>query len=101
MSGKAIRTAMKQAEIIRDISQETGVTQNDVRAVLNHYQQLAERHLKKGGAGEFKLHNLVKLDRVQRKARKARNPITGAEIKIPAKRVVRARALTALKSIEV
>lgn len=101
MSAKPIRTAMKQAEIIRDISQETGVSQSDVRAVLGHYQQLAERHLKKGGAGEFKLHNFVKLDRVQRKARKARNPITGAELKIPAKRVVRARALTALKNIEV
>ena len=65
---------------------------------------LAHRHLKKKGSGEFTVPSLgIKLRRVMKPARKARkgiNPFTGEEIMIkakPATTSVRAVALKAIK----
>lgn len=91
---------MSKADIIRLISEEAGYTQGDVRAILDAYKDVAIRSIQKGGSGQFKLLELVMVERVQRKARKARNPRTGETVNVPAKRAVRVRALGALKGVE-
>jgi DNA-binding protein HU-beta len=48
-------------------------------------------------SGEFVLPGMVKLVVQNRKARKGRNPATGAAIDIPAKTVVKARIAKQLK----
>ena len=56
---------------------------------------LAKSELKK--AGSFVLPGVGKLVLQKRKARVGRNPATGAEIKIPAKTVVKMRIAKAFK----
>ncbi len=51
----------------------------------------------KGAKSGFTVPGLGKLVLVNRKARLGRNPATGAEIKIPAKRVVKFRVAKAAK----
>ena len=50
---------------------------------------MAYKEVKEGG--EFNIPGLGKLVKKQRAARTGRNPLTGAEIKIPAKTVVKFR----------
>lgn len=97
---KSIRNAMNKADVVREIAEENGFTQADVKTVLDAYKDIVTRSIQKGGVGEFKILDLVKAERVQRKARTARNPQTGETVKVPAKRAVKAKPLGALKSIE-
>lgn len=60
---------------------------------LEEFTKLAYKEAKKS----FTLPGLGKLVVVKRKARKGRNPATGAEIKIPAKTVLKFRIAKAAK----
>ncbi|MGH8658087.1 MAG: HU family DNA-binding protein [Gammaproteobacteria bacterium] len=98
---KAIKTKQTKTEILLALAKETGLNRTQIKAVLTSLGALAKRHVMKRGSGEFALPELgVKLRRVQRKARMARNPMTGQIIRIPAKTVVRASVLKALKEAE-
>lgn len=98
---KAIKTKQTKTEILLALAEETGLNRTQVKAVLASLGALAKRHVMKRGSGEFALPELgVKLRRVQRKARTARNPMTGQIIRIPAKAVVRASVLKSLKEAE-
>lgn len=99
--GKSIRGKMGKNDVIQRLSEETGYVQGDIRAILEAYKDIAVRCLQKGGSGEFKLLDLVKVERVDRKARMARNPRTGEQVEVPARRALKTRPLTALKKIEV
>lgn len=99
-----IATKQTKSQILSDIAEDTGLTKKEVAAVLDSMADLAVRHLKKKGSGEFSIPSLgVKLRRVIKPARKARpgiNPFTGEEIMIkakPATTSVRATPLKALK----
>jgi nucleoid DNA-binding protein len=87
---------MNKQELIAKVAQETGNSKAGVAAVLDSLIDGVTRSLKKGdpitfvGFGTFKTS--------QRKARVARNPQTGASIKIPKRRVVRFTAGKALKN---
>ena len=87
---------MNKQELISKIAQDTGITKNSAAAAVHSFIDGITRTLKKGqpitfvGFGTFKT--------AQRKARTARNPQTGASIKIPKRRVVRFTAGKALKS---
>jgi DNA-binding protein HU-beta len=76
----------KQALIVK-IAKDTGVTKASAAAAVESFLDTITRSLKKGetitfvGFGTFRT--------AQRKARVARNPQTGAAIKIPKRRVVR------------
>ena len=98
--GKSIRTEMKQADVIAEVAEQTELPKTSVKAVMDSLADVAGRHIQKGSVGQFKLLNLVKLERVKRKARTARNPSTGEEIKVPAKRAVKARPLAGLKKLD-
>ena len=87
---------MNKQDLIAKIAQETGITKSNATAAVESFFDGITKSLKKGqpitfvGFGTFKT--------AQRKARMARNPKTGAAIKIPKRRVVRFNAGKALKS---
>ena len=99
-----IKSKQTKSQILSDISEHTGFSKKDVVTVLESMSDLAVRHLKKGGSGEFNIPALgVKLRRVIKPARSARpgvNPFTGEKIMLKAKpetTSVRARPLKAIK----
>jgi DNA-binding protein HU-beta len=86
---------MNKQDLITKIAQDTGITKSNAAAAVESFIEGIAKSLKKGqpitfvGFGTFKT--------AQRKARTARNPQTGASIKIPKRRVVRFNAGKALK----
>ena len=86
---------MNKQSLIEKIAKDTGVTKVSAAAALESTLDGITRSLKKGegitfvGFGTFKT--------AVRKARTGRNPQTGAEVKIPKRRVVRFTAGKALK----
>ena len=87
---------MNRQELISKIAEDTGITKTNAAAAVESFIAGVTKSLKKGqpitfvGFGTFKTS--------QRQARVARNPQTGAEIKVPKRRVVRFTAGKALKS---
>ena len=86
---------MNKNELIEELSDKTGFTKSDTQKFLNAYIDSVSKALKKGkevqlvGFGTFKV--------TKRKARVGRNPQTGKELKIPAKKVPAFRPGKALK----
>jgi DNA-binding protein HU-beta len=86
---------MNKQDLIAKIARDTGTTKSSAAAAVESLLDGITRALKKGdpitfvGFGTFKT--------AQRRARVARNPRTGASIKIPKRRVVRFTAGKALK----
>ena len=102
----AVATRMTKAQIIAEISDSTEISKKDVKAVLTSLSEVAERHLKARGCGEFMVPELaVKLKRVKKPATKARkgiNPFTKEPMMFKAKKAstsVRAVALKACKDM--
>ena len=85
--------AFTKSQIIDAIAEKTTVHKNVAEAMLDCLAQLAYEHAK----DEFTLPGIGKLVVVERKARIGRNPGTGAEIQIPAKRVLKFRVTKAAK----
>ena len=87
---------MNKQDLIAKIANDTGATKTDAAAAVESLLDGITRALKKGdpitfvGFGTFRTS--------QRRARLARNPRTGAPIKIPKRRVVRFTAGKALKT---
>jgi DNA-binding protein HU-beta len=84
---------MTKAQIISTIADQTGLTKKDVAGVLEAQTQLAYKQAKNG----FTIPGIGKLVVVNRKRRKGRNPATGEEIIIPAKKVLKFRVAKAAK----
>jgi len=80
---KADDKPMTKTQTVAAIAEAVGLTKKDVAAVLDQVVALAYAQAPAG----FTVPGLGKLKLVQRKARKGRNPATGAEITIPAKKV--------------
>ena len=86
---------MNKQDIIAKVAKDTGLKKVSAAAVVDSIIDGITKSLKKGdsvsfvGFGTFKTAN--------RKARKARNPQTGAPINIPKRRVPRFAAGKALK----
>jgi len=86
---------MTKQDLIAKIAKDTGSSKVGAAAALDSVIDGITKALKKGdpitfvGFGTFKT--------AQRKARTARNPQTGASIKVPKRRVVRFTAGKALK----
>jgi DNA-binding protein HU-beta len=85
--------AMTKAAIADALAKKTGVTKKVAVQFLDELAGLACKEAK----NMFVLPGLGKLVLVQRKARKGRNPATGAIIDIPAKKVVKFRVAKAVK----
>ena len=95
--------AATKSEILRTLSEKTGLQKKDVSSVLEALDAYIRSQLGKRGPGVFTLPGLVKLTVVTKpatKARMGRNPATGEPMMIkakPARKVVRARPLKVLK----
>jgi len=83
---------MNKAQLIDAISAESGLSKADAKKALDAFIKATTSTLKKGdrvalvGFGSFSV--------AKRSARTGRNPQTGKEIKIPAKKVVKFKAST-------
>jgi DNA-binding protein HU-beta len=83
-------SAREKAELIDSIASEADITKADAKKALDAFIDTTTKALKKGnrvalvGFGSFSVS--------KRSARKGRNPQTGKEIKIPAKKVVQFKA---------
>ena len=90
---KATDKALTKAKILEALAEETGLSKKDVGAVLAAQQELAYAQALVG----FTIPGIGKLIIQNRKARVGRNPATGQEIKIPAKKVLKFRIAKAAK----
>jgi nucleoid DNA-binding protein len=88
-----------------EIGQNTGLTRKQVSSVFEQLNAVMERHIKKGGVGQFTLPGIMKVEVKRKPATKARkgvNPFTGEETTFkakPARNVVRIRPLKKLKDM--
>lgn len=87
---------MNKQELISKIAKDAGMTKSSAAAAVETVLGEITRSLKKGEAITFVGFGTFKT--AQRKARVARNPQTGAQIKIPKRRVVRFTPGKALKA---
>lgn len=81
---------MTKEELIAKIAGDAGITKVQARAALESIIDSVKKALKKGG--KLSLVGFGTFSRSSRKARIGRNPQTGKEMKIPAKKVVRFKA---------
>jgi DNA-binding protein HU-beta len=87
---------MNKQELIAKIAKDTGTSKAGAAAAVDSLIDGITRSLKKGEPITFVGFGTFKTSR--RKARTARNPQTGATIRIPKRRVVRFTAGKALKT---
>jgi DNA-binding protein HU-beta len=85
--------ALSKSQIASAIADKNGITKKQAGLILEHIAELAYKNAK----NTFTLPGLGKLVLVNRKARIGRNPATGEQIQIPAKRVVKFRVAKAAK----
>ena len=86
---------MTKQDLIAKIAKDTGSSKAGAAAAIDSLIDGITKSLKKGDAITFVGFGTFKT--AQRKARTARNPQTGAAIKVPKRRVVRFSAGKALK----
>jgi DNA-binding protein HU-beta len=86
---------MTKSQLAAHVADKFGMSKKAANEVLDEIAAVAVAQTKKAGA--FTLPGIGKLVKAHRKARKGRNPATGAEIKIPAKTVVKFRVAKACK----
>ena len=85
--------SLSKSQIAAEIAGKAGITKKQAVEILEHVAQLAYKHAR----NTFTLPGIGKLVLVNRKARLGRNPATGEQIQIPAKRVVKFRVAKAAK----
>lgn len=88
---------MNKAELVAAMAEKTGLAKKDAEAALKAFTDVVAEELKKGekiqlvGFGTFEVS--------ERAARIGRNPLTKAEIKIPASKAPKFKAGKALKDM--
>lgn len=85
--------AMTKSQIADHMAGKAGVTKKTATEMLDNLATLAYKEAK----NSFTMPGIGKLVLAHRKARTARNPQTGAPIKVPAKKVVKFRVAKAAK----
>jgi DNA-binding protein HU-beta len=85
--------ALTKSQITAVLAEKAEITKKQALTVLEALSELAYKNAK----NTFTFPGVGKLVLVNRKARVGRNPATGAEIKIPAKKVVKFRVAKAAK----
>jgi DNA-binding protein HU-beta len=84
---------LTKSQIGAALAEKVGITKKQAAEVLATLSELAYKNAK----NTFTFPGIGKLVLVNRKARIGRNPATGEEIKIPAKKVVKFRVAKAAK----
>ena len=85
--------SLSKSQIAAAIADKSGITKKQATEILEQIAELAYKNAK----NTFTLPGLGKLVLVNRAARLGRNPATGEQIQIPAKRVVKFRVAKAAK----
>jgi DNA-binding protein HU-beta len=85
--------ALTKSQIAAAIAEKVEISKKQAVEIMDFLAQLAYKNAK----NTFTLPGLGKLVLVNRKARIGRNPATGEQIQIPAKRVVKFRVAKAAK----
>ena len=85
--------SLSKSQIAASIADKSGISKKQATEILEQIAQLAYKNAK----NTFTLPGLGKLVLVNRAARLGRNPATGEQIQIPAKRVVKFRVAKAAK----
>lgn len=85
--------SLTQSQIVAKLAEGNQLPKKQAKSFLDSLAALAYKEAKNG----FTIPGLGKLVLVQRKARVGRNPSTGEQIKIPAKKVVKFRVAKAAK----
>ncbi len=85
--------SLTKSQVIATIAETVGLSKKQTAGVIESIVELAYKNAK----NSFTLPGLGKLVLVNRKARLGRNPATGEQIQIPAKRVVKFRVAKAAK----
>lgn len=89
---------MTRAQLIAEIAERADLGRATVRKVLDAFATVAAEELAGDPPGEVPLgRELGRLLVVERKARRGRNPATGEEIEIPARKTVRFRESRVLR----
>lgn len=86
---------MNKRDLILALAEESGFSKQDTITFLSSFETVVTKTVKTGDP--VMLSGFCKFARVDRPARKGRNPATGEAIKIKAKRSVRITALKAFK----
>ena len=81
---------MNKADLIDKLSGDAGITKGQAGATLDSFVEAVTKTLK--GGGKVTLVGFGTFSRSKRKARKGRNPQTGAEINIKARNVAKFKA---------
>ncbi len=103
MARVKIEKPFTTAQVVTHLAAETGLTKNDVKAVLNALEDLIAAHLKKKGVQKFNFLGMAqfKIDRMPRRPKRmGRNPATGEQIEIPAKPAHNKAKLRVLKKLK-
>lgn len=85
--------AKSKSEVIAGIAEAAEISKKQAAAALEGLVNMAYKY----AVDSFPIPGLGKIVLVQRQARKGRNPATGEEIQIPAKKVVKFRVAKAAK----
>lgn len=85
--------ALSKSQVAAELAEKNGLSKKQAVEILESLAQMAYRNAK----NTFTLPGIGKLVLVNRKARIGRNPATGEQIQIPAKRVVKFRVAKAAK----
>ena len=94
-----------KSEVINNIANSTQLSRKQVKSVFDSLSQEIGNAVGKKGAGVFAVPGLMKIMVIQKPATKARkgiNPFTKEEVMFkakPARKVVKVRALKALKDM--
>ena len=105
---KTLETAKKhytKSCMQKVISDCVGITKKQAGMTLEMLGKIIDCHIRQGGVGSIKIEGLMKVQKINKPAKKARkgvNPFTGAEMMFkakPAHNVVKVRALKKLKEM--
>lgn len=88
---------MNKSELVAAIATHTKVERKAVAAVLDGLEDVVSASVKKGE--KVALTGFLTFDRVERKARTARNPQTGEPVKVKASKAPRVSAGATFKKI--
>jgi nucleoid DNA-binding protein len=100
-----VKAKYNKTQIADEISGASGLTRKQVNTVLELLANCIERHISKGGPGEFVMPGLLKVKTIRKPATKARkgiNPFTKEPTIFkakPARTAVKVLALKKLKSM--
>jgi len=88
---------MTRTELVDALAQRMNIDKREVKGYLDALTALIEDTIREGG--EVPLKGLGKFKVQNRKARVGRNPLTGEELQIPAKTVVKFTLAKSLKDL--